>query len=210
MKTQPSSHRKSAGFTLVEMIGVLAVIAILASMLVPRVFQAISDSKVNNAATSLNSLKAAVNEYYGKYGRFGQTNGVVFASLPVNNWELTLLAEGIIEKPFAVRIGDGVVGGVSGSRITVVAPAALATTAAATNSAYCFDGTATVNQATGSMLVEAVIPGVDPKDAKDLNDRLDGTALGAVLLLADTIGRVKYGVPNAAGTVDVHVYLAHK
>jgi len=38
------------GFTLVEMIGVLAVIAVLAGLLVPRVFSAIAQSRINTAA----------------------------------------------------------------------------------------------------------------------------------------------------------------
>ena len=37
--------RSHSAFTLVEMIGVLAIIAILASLLIPRVFQAIESAK---------------------------------------------------------------------------------------------------------------------------------------------------------------------
>ena len=48
-----TNRAASHGFTLIEMIGVLAVIAILAAMLLPKVFSAINDSRVNNAAVSV-------------------------------------------------------------------------------------------------------------------------------------------------------------
>src|SRR5215470_16307586 len=48
MKTQIQPTPRSRGFTLIEMIGVLAVIAILAALLVPKIFEAINNARVNN------------------------------------------------------------------------------------------------------------------------------------------------------------------
>lgn len=68
--TSNSKHRvKASGFTLIEMIGVLAVIAILAAVLIPKVFEAISNSRVNNTAMSCNTVKTAVADHYAKLER---------------------------------------------------------------------------------------------------------------------------------------------
>src|SRR6266704_1896316 len=70
-----SLNQKSArkGFTLIEMIGVLAVIAILASLLIPKIFNAINNARVNNAIVSYNTVKTAVADHYAKYGGLDKT-----------------------------------------------------------------------------------------------------------------------------------------
>ena len=60
-----TNRAASHGFTLIEMIGVLAVIAILAAMLLPKVFSAINDSRVNNAAVSVETIKTSATDHYG-------------------------------------------------------------------------------------------------------------------------------------------------
>lgn len=223
MRLQFKRTTKAAdrGFTLVEMIGVLAIIAILASLLIPRVFQAIGDSKISNAATTCNSIKAAVNEYYGKYGLIAGPKGaaLTFSSGIAEDWDLsTLVAEGVAEKPFAVRIGNGLIGAAnSGSRLRVINISANTTNtavAAATGDlatgGYNLDGTGATNDISGVFLVEAVIEQVDAQDAKDFNDRIDGAVLGATnLSAADQRGRVKYTAPSS-GKTSVRVYIAHR
>ncbi|MBL9126336.1 MAG: prepilin-type N-terminal cleavage/methylation domain-containing protein [Verrucomicrobiales bacterium] len=222
--SSPSARvRKEQAFTLVEMIGVLAIIAILASLLIPRVFQAIGDSKISNSASTCNSIKAAVNEYYGKYGLIAGPKGVALTlsgtPATAEDWDLTtLVAEGFAEKPFTVRIGNGKLGSTAGgSRLRVIdisgnttntAPADASTDLA--KGAYNLDGASTTNDISGSLLVEAVIEQVDAQDAKDFNDRIDGANLGASSLTnADQAGRVKYTTPTA-GKTSVRVYLAHR
>src|SRR5437867_12732923 len=48
-------RRRAGAFTLIEMIRVLAVIAILAALLIRKVFNAINDARINNACVSLNT-----------------------------------------------------------------------------------------------------------------------------------------------------------
>ena len=220
MKTLPPARpsNTSRGFTLVEMIGVLAVIAILASLLVPRVFQAIGDSKINNAASTCNSVKSAINEYYGKFGVIGTATGAslgLAAAATHEDWDLdTLVAGGFMEKPFFVKIGNGKIGqAAGGSRLRVInvsgnAAADAVNDAAIDTGVYDLDGTGG-NDVTGQLLVEAVIQDVEEQDAKELNDRIDGSTLGAALASPDIKGRVKY-TTVAAGKVDVRIYLAHK
>ena len=54
------SRKSNQAFTLIEMIGVLAVIAILASMLIPKIFEAINSARINNTVQSYNAVKTAV------------------------------------------------------------------------------------------------------------------------------------------------------
>ena len=61
--------QKAAGFTLMEIIGVLAVIAIIASVATPQIFQAIEDAKVSAVLQKANELKLATARFYKDTGR---------------------------------------------------------------------------------------------------------------------------------------------
>jgi len=221
MKLPTTPRRRAQGFTLVEMIGVLSVIAILSSLLVPRVFQAIADARINNAASTCNAVKAAVNEYYGRYAKLGGTNGTdlgISAGNKYEDWDIkTLVTEGYMERPFSVKIGNGLVGSTAGgSRIRIVniqnnnASTTVASDATAIESgAYNRNGLAPTNDVIGIQLVEACIEGVDNQDAMDLNNRLDGPNLGAAFGANDQSGRVKYFL-TTNGTAKVRIYLAHR
>src|SRR5436309_13597537 len=97
--------RRAGAFTLIEMIGVLAVIAILAALLIPKVFNAINDARINNACVSLNSIKTVVVDHAGKYGQFNMLWGTNSQIFPMAGYDTNvLMAEGLIDKPFSVRI----------------------------------------------------------------------------------------------------------
>jgi prepilin-type N-terminal cleavage/methylation domain-containing protein len=57
----------SKAFSLIEMIGVLAIIGILASVVAPKVFDAIRDAKITGAAGVNNAIKSATVDYARKY-----------------------------------------------------------------------------------------------------------------------------------------------
>src|SRR6266567_5905727 len=109
MKTGRAATARRNAFTLIEMIGVLAVIAILAAVLVPKVFQAINDSRINNTAMSCQTIKTAIIDHYAKFGALtaGLTNPPTIFTIPSGSYDTNLLTETFLDKPFAVKIGDG-------------------------------------------------------------------------------------------------------
>ncbi|HXI50324.1 MAG TPA: prepilin-type N-terminal cleavage/methylation domain-containing protein [Candidatus Saccharimonadales bacterium] len=204
IQVRPSKHTR--GFTLIEMIGVLAVIAILAALLVPKIFEAINNARVNNAAVSYNTAKTALADHYAKFGTMLSSNGtpIVAGVGESTNFDKVLVAEAFMDKPFIVKIGDG-----TGNRVEIIPAVTAATAVTAANAAFDLDGSGVaVNDAPGSVVVWAVIEGVAAGDAKDLNDRIDGPTLG-VNTGADLKGRVKYADP-AGGTTTVYMYLSHR
>src|SRR5439155_16411112 len=109
-KTNPVKNPKAGAFTLIEMIGVLAVIAILAALLIPKVFTAISNARVNNAAVSCQTVKTALADHYAKFGSIpvdGSSGTPTNLTLPALAYDTVLLKEGFLDKAFAVKIGDG-------------------------------------------------------------------------------------------------------
>ena len=63
---RPGSHEQ--GFTLVEMIGVLAIIAILIALLLPKVFTLIASTNARALAAAIRTYETAVVKYYADVG----------------------------------------------------------------------------------------------------------------------------------------------
>lgn len=63
-------RKHSAGFTLMEMIGVVAVIAILASMATPMIFDAMRNARVTAFLEDVNVARTAVARFYEDTGDF--------------------------------------------------------------------------------------------------------------------------------------------
>lgn len=194
-----SPHRQA--FTLIEIIGVLAIIALLASLLVPRVFSAINDARVNSTVLNCNAVKSAAMLYFGKYGKFGGAAGGTLTATNQAAWDSTvLIAEGFLEKPFETKLGVT-------PQVVVSTPVATTNAPTAANSAFDLDGNASNDVNLGNNVVEVVFAGVALDDARELSLRIDGDTLteakGAAT--ADIRGRVKY-----SATGEVRVYIAHK
>jgi len=60
--------RTMNGMTMIEMIGVLGVIAVLAALIIPRVFDVITDSKIDALATAIHTYETGVTRYYADVG----------------------------------------------------------------------------------------------------------------------------------------------
>jgi len=197
-----------SGFTLIEMIGVLAVIAILASMLIPRVFEAINSARVNSTAVACETIKTAAADHFGKYGQFDLLNGTTIfqpGTANIANYDVNILMpENLLDKPFFAQIAGA---DTNGNSIIQLVRASSGNYGGPGGTGYSLDGTGTIATTNATFVLEAIIRHVSQADAKDLNDRIDGTALGTPAGTPDNRGRVEY-----AGTfpTDVYVYLTHR
>ena len=66
--------RRQAGFTLVEMLVVLAIIGLIVGLVGPRVLNYLSDSKVKAARIQIDSFASALDLYFLDSGRYPNTN----------------------------------------------------------------------------------------------------------------------------------------
>lgn len=126
----------SKGFSLIEMIGVLAIIGILASVVAPKVFDAIRDAKITGAIGVLQTIKSSCTDYARKYNLFPEdgTKGPITpyqrpygdaATDPaagVTNFGDLLISEGILEK-LVLPIGPSGTTDYTNALITLSQPA---------------------------------------------------------------------------------------
>ncbi len=198
-------NRKS-GFTLIEMIGVIAVIAILAAFITPKVFQVIQDSKVTRFAGEINGLKSAVTGWYKDIGSLQslRANGTLdstennFHEDLINNTGTTpttgLWANwngSYIDSVENISIGTGF-------RIET-RPGTAGTGAPAANNGTSFDlNDDNENSMAGQQVVAVRLTGVPASDSLKLDGIIDK---GLTVANRATSGKIKY-----SGTT-VYVYL---
>lgn len=224
-----SPSPRQAGFSLVEMIGVLAIIAILAVVIVPKVFSTIASSRVTSTVGSVNSIKTALAEFSGKYGTLpvlGSTTPVV--SLTNARIDDLLMRTQNLESRFAPKIGSQVATNVAGATWTQnattgawqtaggadqtgqsrIITAVSNTATPATGNNYRLNGT--TNLPTNSIVASAVIKNVTANDARELSLRIDSETLSQTnTTTADNRGKVVYVAP-VNGVTDVYIYAAHQ
>ena len=64
---------KARGFTLIELIVVMAIVALLASIAAPRYFNSLQKSRETSLRTSLNVMRDALDQYAADKGRYPDT-----------------------------------------------------------------------------------------------------------------------------------------
>ncbi len=214
---QRSARRTSSAFTLVEIIGVVAVIAILAAVLTPRVVNVIARGKVSATAQSLGSLKSATTDYVARNGslpiRAG--TGSFNSAVATGRFDADLIAGGFTEKLFACSIGTQIFDNSAlNTRTHVRSQTALSAGAVgvptATAGGRNFDldrDPSTADFTAGQTVVAAFIRSVALSDAIALNTILDGEVNTGTS--ADITGRCIYSTPAGNNTVTVYVYVAH-
>ncbi|MFT3780836.1 MAG: prepilin-type N-terminal cleavage/methylation domain-containing protein [Nibricoccus sp.] len=220
LRTSAPTHRQS-GFSLVEMIGVLAIIAILAVIIVPKVFSTIASARITSASSSVNAIKSAVSDYAGKYGTIPLTTTNANARL-----DDLLIQEGLLDGRFIVKIGTAAVasniatytratdtwagGANQTTQSRIICQASVPGTApSVANGANFRIAGNNLNLPASVRVVSAAILGVTASEARELSLRIDGEIASAALGAADNAGRVVYAAPTA-GTTNVYVYIAHQ
>lgn len=217
------ARNSRGGFSLIEMIGVLAIIAILAAVIVPKVFSTIASSRVTNAVASINTIKSAVTEFSGKYGTIPTTNGN-------SRIDDLLVTDGLLDTRFLIKIGNqptnpAIVGATwtrsssnwtssggsnQNSQSRIICQTSNTTTPSTANGRnFRLDGT--TDLPAQSRVVSAIIPNARISEARELSLRIDGETMSEPdTSTADNIGRVAYRTANGQGFTTVYVYVAHQ
>ena len=68
-----STHRKHGGFTLIELIVVMAIVALLVSISAPRYFRSVDRAKENSLRTSLGVMRDAIDQFEADKGRYPES-----------------------------------------------------------------------------------------------------------------------------------------
>ena len=195
------------GFTLVEMIGVLAIIAILAAAVAPRVFDVIADSRGTQMATEIRTIETAISRYYADVGTIKDlditdgttepsdtTGETFFLTLTRSTAPVTLGRWSRFRGPYLekfVSAGPAV----GATKLIKYDIAELATTAAtSSNKAYDFDGTGPTNDTPRSgteVVVWLEVTDVDSRDFQKIDSIFDD-GVGTTDAEQQKNGRVKF------------------
>lgn len=111
------NSKHGGGFTLIELMVVMAVIATLMTIAMPRYFSSLENSKDTTLAQSLSVMREALDQYYGDRGRYPDSLEQLVAerylrSLPVDpiiersdQWQVLPPPEGVSGAVADVRSG---------------------------------------------------------------------------------------------------------
>lgn len=89
--------RKSNGFTLVELVFVIAILGVLAGIAIPRFINANMAARGSKILADINACESAVNTYYVKNGDFPGSSEVIAGSY-LANWPKPPVGKAMVKK----------------------------------------------------------------------------------------------------------------
>lgn len=200
---------RKSGFTLIEMIGVIAIIAILAAFVTPKVFQVIRDSKVTRFAGEVPTYAAAVTSWYKDVGTLQSLNASGVATTADTSFEIELIGnQGTTATTGLWTNWDGPyidsVANISlGTALTLETNAGTSGTsapAAANSTAFDLDDD-NANDMASKQVVAIKLTGISDGEFAKVDGMLDK---GLTASNNATSGRVKY---DSSGDI-MYIYLA--
>ena len=121
MKNSKNKRLHSQGYSLLELVLVLAVVSILVGLLLPKGFDALRNARIQQVEKTVDTLKTALTDYLAMAGGNGSLPRTEGTGVPTSGAALTgatdiakgnaarldtvLLATGKIEKPLTLRMG---------------------------------------------------------------------------------------------------------
>mgnify|MGYP000403580078 FL=1 len=121
MKNTKNKRLLTQGYSLLELVLVLAVVSVLVGLLLPKGFDALRNARIQQVEKTVDTLKTALTDYLSMAGGNGSLPRTEGTGIPTSGAALTgatdaakgnaarldtvLLATGKIEKPLALRMG---------------------------------------------------------------------------------------------------------
>ncbi len=200
--------KNEAGFTLIEMVGVLAVIAILAALVAPKIFGVIADSKATRFAAEVSTYKGAVASWYKDIGTLASLAADGTADTAEPNFESDLTTNGGTTTTTGLWAKwngpyiDSVKSIAIGTALTIETNPGIATLAANETQSWDLSDDGNGDMATSNQVVAIQVTGVSQTEF-DKVDAIIDNGLTATSAANESQGKCKY-----SGTT-MYIYLAH-
>ena len=199
-----SAINNKSGFTLIEMIGVIAVIAILAAFVTPKVMQAIQDSRVTRFAGEINSYKSAVTRWYKDIGSLQSLRPTGALLITDTSFQNELISRGVNAALLWAQWNGPYIDSVNntsiGTTLTIRTQAGnTGAGAPAANNGNAFDlDDDNVNDMVGQQVVSLLLTGVSISDFTKLDNMIDSVP---------TVGTPETGGKVKRSGTSMYVYL---
>jgi prepilin-type N-terminal cleavage/methylation domain-containing protein len=221
---RPGSHEH--GFTLVEMIGVLAIIAILIALLLPKIFSLIASTKARSLAAAVRTYETGIVNYYADIGSVWPLNatGIPTAEGTGLSTNATSLAARLtldisdplnvgtnswprFRGPYAEKFNSAVPPGLGTSMLLITTTSvALGTATTQTNIGWDLKGDdGNSDLPTGARVAYMRVDGVSDTEFNELDGIIDA-GVGTNLAERQLRGRVKYAPANDR----LYIYMVHQ